>query len=228
MQKTEFDGTIRFGVFEVNPRTGELRSKGSRVKLQDQPLQVLLAVLEEPGEVVTREELRAKLWPADTFVDFDRELNAAVKRLRDALGDSAENQRFIETLPRHGYRFIAPTLAEAVRPKITDSRLRRWGLLLAGATVLLIVVALFAMDAGEPRSKILARFAAVPQIRSLAVLLLANLSGDPQQNHFADGMTDELIAELSRISSLRVISRTSVMQYQGEESPLLFQKPEAS
>src|SRR6516162_2856022 len=228
MQKTEPDGLVRFGVFELDARSGELRSKGSRVKLQDQPLQVLLAVLEKPGEVVTREELRAKLWPADTFVDFDRELNAAVKRLRDALGDSAENQRFIETLPRHGYRFIAPTLAEAVRPKITDSRLRRWGLPLAGATVLLIVVALFAMDAGELRSKILARFAAVPQIRSLAVLLLANLSGDPQQNHFADGMTDELIAELSRISSLRVISRTSVMQYQGEESPLLFQKPEAS
>ena len=100
MQKTEPDGLVRFGVFELDARSGELRSKGSRVKLQDQPLQVLLAVLEKPGQVVTREELRARLWPADTFVDFDHGLNAAVKRLRDALGDTAENPRYIETLPR--------------------------------------------------------------------------------------------------------------------------------
>ncbi len=97
---------IRFGTFEVDPRTGELRKSGLQVRLQDQPFQVLLALLARPGEVVTREELRAKLWPADTFVDFDHGLNAAVKRLRDALGDTAENPRFIETLPRHGYRFI--------------------------------------------------------------------------------------------------------------------------
>jgi DNA-binding winged helix-turn-helix (wHTH) protein/Tol biopolymer transport system component len=106
--KTEPNCLIRFGVFEVDPRTGELRSKGSRVKLQDQPLQILLALLEKSGEVVTREELRAKLWPADTFVDFDHGLNAAVKRLRDALGESAEKPIFIETLARRGYRFIAP------------------------------------------------------------------------------------------------------------------------
>jgi cholera toxin transcriptional activator len=99
---------IRFGVFEVDPRSGELRSKSSRLRLQEQPLQILLAVLEKPGEVVTREELCAKLWPADTFVDFEHGLNAAVKRLRDALGDTAENPRYIETLPRRGYRLIAP------------------------------------------------------------------------------------------------------------------------
>src|SRR5215469_1512262 len=97
------DHLIRFGVFELHTRTGELRSKRSRVKLQEQPLQVLLAVLEKPGEVITREELRARLWPTDTFVDFDHGLNAAVRRLRDALGDTAENPRYIETLPRHGY-----------------------------------------------------------------------------------------------------------------------------
>lgn len=108
MQKADAapDHLIRFGVFELHTPTGELRSKRSRVKLQDQPLQVLLAVLEKPGEVVTREELRAKLWAADTFVDFDHGLNAAVRRLRDALGDTAESPRYIETLPRRGYRFI--------------------------------------------------------------------------------------------------------------------------
>src|SRR5215467_9197949 len=99
---------LRFGIFEVNLQTGELRRKGQKVKLQDQPFQVLAALLERPGEVVTREELRSKLWPADTFVDFDHSLNAAIKRLRDALGESADTPVFIETLARRGYRFIAP------------------------------------------------------------------------------------------------------------------------
>jgi len=115
--KTEPNCLIRFGVFEVDPRTGELRSKGSRVKLQDQPLQILLALLEKPGEVVTREELRAKLWPTDTFVDFDHGLSAAVKRLRDALDDSAESPHFIETLPRRGYRFISTIVADTMNPE---------------------------------------------------------------------------------------------------------------
>jgi cholera toxin transcriptional activator len=109
---------IRFGTFEVNPQAGELRRDGARVKLQDQPFQVLLALLERPNDVVTREELRAKLWPADTFADFDHGLNAAVKRLRDALGDTAENPRFIETLSRRGYRFIAPVDSQAAPPPI--------------------------------------------------------------------------------------------------------------
>ena len=93
--------------FEVNLQTGELRQRGQKVKLQEQPLQVLAALLERPGELVTREELRSKLWPEDTFVDFDHSLNTAVKRLRDALGESAETPIFIETLARRGYRFIA-------------------------------------------------------------------------------------------------------------------------
>src|SRR5258707_7881996 len=99
---------IRFGAFEVNSQTGELRHKGQKIKLQEQPLQVLAALLERPGEIVTREELRSKLWPADTFVDFDHSLNAAIKRLRDALGESADAPVFIETLARRGYRFIGP------------------------------------------------------------------------------------------------------------------------
>src|SRR6478752_4315029 len=99
---------IRFSTFEVNLHTGELRQRGQKVKLQEQPLQVLIALLERPGKIVTREELRNKLWPEDTFVDFDHSLNAAIKRLRDALGESADAPVFIETLARRGYRFIAP------------------------------------------------------------------------------------------------------------------------
>jgi len=216
MQKTEPDGLVRFGVFELDARSGELRSKGSRVKLQDQPLQVLLAVLEKPGQVVTREELRARLWPADTFVDFDHGLNAAVKRLRDALGDTAENPRYIETLPRHGYRFIAAAVPDALPPERSHTSLKQWGWLLGVTAVLLVVGALVAVDGGGVRGRLLSRSAAQPQVRSLAVLPLANLSGDPEQEYFADGMTEQLIGELSQLSGLKVISRTSVMQYKGE------------
>jgi DNA-binding winged helix-turn-helix (wHTH) protein len=99
---------VRFGTFEVNFQTGELRQRGQKVKLQEQPLQVLAALLERPGEWLPWEELRKKLWPEDTFVDFDHSLNAAIKRLRDALGASADAPVFIETLARRGYRFIAP------------------------------------------------------------------------------------------------------------------------
>src|SRR2546430_2314132 len=101
-------GVIRFGVFEVDLPAGRIRRNGLRVHLQDQPFRVLAMLLERPGEVVTREAPRARLWPSDTFVDFDHGLNAAVKRLRDALGDSADTPVFIETLARRGYRFIAP------------------------------------------------------------------------------------------------------------------------
>src|SRR5437867_9969033 len=99
---------LRFGVFEVDVRSGELRKQGVRIKLQEQPFHVLAVLLQRPGEVVTREELRSQNWPADTFVDFDNSLNTAINKLREALGDSADNPRFIETLPRRGYRFIAP------------------------------------------------------------------------------------------------------------------------
>src|SRR3981189_3476481 len=98
----------RFGVFEVDLRSGELRKQGVRIKLEDTPFQLLTVLLQRPGEVVTREELRSQNWPADTFVDFDNSLNTAINKLREALGDSADNPRFIETLPRRGYRFIAP------------------------------------------------------------------------------------------------------------------------
>src|SRR3981189_3624721 len=112
---------IRFGNFELNLHTGELRRQGEKVKLQEQPLQVLAALLERPGEMVSREELRSKLWPADTFVDFDHSLNAAIKRLRDALGESADAPVFIETLARRGYRFIAPVNGSSASSVIEDT-----------------------------------------------------------------------------------------------------------
>jgi len=135
---------IRFGTFEVDQRAGELRRNGSRVKLQEQPFQVLIALLDRPGDVVTREELQKKLWPADTFVDFDHSLNAAIRRLREALGDSAENPRFVETVARRGYRFIAPVTgiaAPAELPKIEAAprRDRKW--LWAGAALLVALLA---------------------------------------------------------------------------------------
>src|SRR5262250_2325066 len=104
----DLNGILRFGVFAVDRKTGELRRNGVKVRLQDQPLQILLTLLERPGEVVSREELRSRLWPDDTFVDFEHSINTAVRRLRDALGDSAENPRFVETVARRGYRFLAP------------------------------------------------------------------------------------------------------------------------
>src|SRR5215470_1066752 len=165
MADTDQSRTVRFGLFEVDLRAGELRKNGVKIKLQDQPFRILVSLLRQPGEVVTREELRRELWPSDTFVDFDHSLNAAVKRLRDALDDSAENPRFIETLPRHGYRFITARTPEAIQPKRATSPLRRWGLPLVAA-VLLIAVAVFVLDVGGLRGKVLFRAAAQPQIRS--------------------------------------------------------------
>ena len=155
----------RFGAFELDLRARELRKRGVRIKLQDKPLQILALLLENPGSVVTREELRKHLWPAATFVDFDHGVNTAVNKLREALGESAENPKFIETLSRHGYRFIAGTpVSDRVR---------------------------------------------------LAVLPLDNLSGDPGEEPFVDGMTEELITQLAGFdpSRLGVIARTSIMRY---------------
>jgi len=209
---------FRFGAFAVDVRTGELTNAGQRTPLRDQPLQLLLALLERPGQLVTREELTRRLWPAETFVDFDRGLNKAMNHLREALSDSADHPQFIETLPRKGYRFIAPvtldaqdgeTAVEAAPPARTRSRL--W-LPTAAAFIAAIGVA-FAVDVGGVRRWIGGRPAAAPHIASLAVIPLDNLSGDPEQQYFADGMTDALITDLAKIGSLRITSRTSVMRY---------------
>jgi TolB-like protein/DNA-binding winged helix-turn-helix (wHTH) protein/Flp pilus assembly protein TadD len=232
-------GRVRFGIFEVDLRAGELRKHGLRVRLQEQPFKVLAMLLERSGEVVTREELQKKLWPADTFVDFDHGLNKVINKIREALSDSAENPRFVETVARRGYRFLAevkvadstpvhnPDLATQHRP--TGETGDRPGLLgeparpkhllssLAWKTsgcVLLLLAAAVATWQLHSRNR------PSPVIRSLAVLPLESLSSDASQDYFADGMTDELISNLGQISALRVISRTSVMAYKHASKPL--------
>jgi DNA-binding winged helix-turn-helix (wHTH) protein len=150
--QSQLPRVVRFGTFEVDVPTGELRKNGIKLKLQEQPFQVLCILLEHPGEVVTREELRSRLWPADTFVDFDHSLNAAVKRLRDALGESADAPVFIETLARRGYRFIATVVPNGLQREQSKSPLRQWVFLLVVAAPIVIVVALFVLDAGGLRS----------------------------------------------------------------------------
>ena len=226
---------IRFGVFEVDLRSGELRKHGLKVKLQVQPFQILTLLLERPGEVVTREELQARLWPANTFVDFDVGLNTAIKRLRDALGDTAHSPRYIETLPKRGFRFVAPVVKEDSRPgsaaqdaeqalmsglvtpastpKRAEPKVRM--LLIAISVLGAILVAVFG-------AKLWHRVAgtAPHPIRSIAVLPLENLSHDQDQEYFADGMTEALVTNLGKVGELRVISRTSVMRYKGTKKPL--------
>jgi TolB-like protein/DNA-binding winged helix-turn-helix (wHTH) protein/Tfp pilus assembly protein PilF len=214
---TQLPRVVRFGTFEVDVPAGELRKNGLKVKLQAQPFQVLCMLVERPGEVVTREELRSRLWPGNSYGDFDHGLNAAVKRLRDALGDDPDNPRFVETLPRNGYRFIATTVSDAIQPEESESPQRRWILPVVAAALIVVAAVLFVLNAGGLRNELFSRPLAQNQIRSLAVLPLTNLSGDPEQEYFADGMTEELITELSRIGSLKVISRTSVTQYKGEK-----------
>ena len=212
---------IRFGVFELDVRSGELRKQGLKTRLPPQSFQVLLMLLEARGDVVTRDALRRKLWAVDTSVDFDMGLGSAVKKLRDALGDSAENPRFVETLPRRGYRFIAaidppvradPEASAAPPPALPAAPSRRRRLTLVTAGLLVIV----ALAAGGWRLFRTTRAAPIP-IQSVAVLPLENLSGDRAQDYFADGMTDALITELAQIRGLRVISRTSVMPYRGTD-----------
>jgi len=210
----------RFGAFTLDARTGELTHAGRRTPLRKQPLQLLLALLEQPGELVTREELMSRLWSADTFVDFDRGLNKAVNYLREVLGDSAEHPRFIETLPRKGYRFVSPVTQDAQQLEQSapggappGSRLRGW--LAASAALVVAVGIAIGADIGGARTWMAGGRTTAPQLSALAVIPLENLSHDPEQEYFADGMTDALITGLAKIGSLRITSRTSVMRYKG-------------
>jgi TolB-like protein/DNA-binding winged helix-turn-helix (wHTH) protein/Flp pilus assembly protein TadD len=243
MEPSRHTSVVRFGNYEVSLRSGEVRRAGLRIKVQQQPLKLLEILLERPGEVVTREELRSRVWTDETFGDFDQAVNIAIAKLRSALGDSAENPRFIETLPKRGYRFIAevsvvgdnankrgPESAASPPPetgsvgKVEDPGLaisrtgpkRRWWPALLVIPASALVLSLVILSVWLFRSRV----RPPTGIRSLAVLPLDNLSGDASQNYFADGMTDELITDLAQISALRVISRTSVMAYKGARKPL--------
>jgi TolB-like protein/DNA-binding winged helix-turn-helix (wHTH) protein/Tfp pilus assembly protein PilF len=239
---------VRFGTYEVSLHSGEVRKSGLRIKVQQQPMKLLEILLERPGEVVSREELRGRVWTNESFGDFDQALNIAIAKLRTALDDSAENPRFIETLPKRGYRFIAdvsvvdtdphpkkPASPPGELPGSQEEKIGAGhGIQGAGLTIapvatkrplwptrrvilgvaLVLSLPILAIWLSRLRGR------APTGIRSLAVLPLENLSGDASQGYFADGMTDELITDLSQISALRVISRTSVMVYKGARKPL--------
>jgi TolB-like protein/Tfp pilus assembly protein PilF len=180
---------LHFDTFEVDLHSCELRNQGAKIRLQPQPFQLLALLLEHPGKMVTRKEIRQRLWSSDTFVDFEHSLNTSIKKLREALGEEAGTPRYIETLPRYGYRFIGK-VERIARPSVAGPRGRR-------------------------AAPVQAR-----QFESIAVLPLENLSSDPEQEYFADGLTDALITCLGKFAGLRVISRTSVMQYKGARKPL--------
>jgi TolB-like protein/DNA-binding winged helix-turn-helix (wHTH) protein/tetratricopeptide (TPR) repeat protein len=243
---SESVGPVRFGPFEVDLRAGELLKNGRRIRLQDQPLQVLAMLLEKPGEVVTREEVRKKLWPGDTFVDFDHGLNNAINRLREALSDSADAPRFIETLPRRGYRFIAevrsdtpasieesaqvtsaawgtpssvgaPESPAVVTTPLPLSKRQLKKLWLAAASIGITAAVILGVHFERERPF---RSSTAMKIQSVAVLPLENLSGDPSQEYFADGITDALTTYLAQMRGIRVISRTSAMHYKGTKKTL--------
>jgi TolB-like protein/DNA-binding winged helix-turn-helix (wHTH) protein/Tfp pilus assembly protein PilF len=223
---------LRFGVFEADLRSGEVTKHGKRLSLQEQPFRLLALLLERPGELLTREELHEKLWP-QTTVDFDHGLNKAVSKIREALGDSAENPRFIETVARRGYRFLADVTviggqlesrADALTARgdlgllgVTDVDTsprrppRAWGFFGGGLALVLAISLSWILYPWR---------SADATIHSLAVLPLENLSGDASQDYFVDGMTDELITHLGQINTLRVISRTSAMTYKNVHKPL--------
>jgi TolB-like protein/DNA-binding winged helix-turn-helix (wHTH) protein/Tfp pilus assembly protein PilF len=247
---------VRFGTYEVSLQSGEVRKAGVKIRVQQQPLKLLEVLLERPGEVVTREELRSRVWPNDSFGDFDQAVSIAIAKLRSALGDSAENPRYIETLPKRGYRFIAdvsfvdaeghvrrpesPTAdspgTDPVQqiqgnglavPPVTGSgpALQNPGLPIAPqrqwpTSRIILAVALAVSLAILSVFLFRSHGRAPTPIRSLAVLPLENLSGDASQKYFSDGMTDQLITDLAQISALKVISRTSVMVYEGARKPL--------
>jgi TolB-like protein/DNA-binding winged helix-turn-helix (wHTH) protein/Flp pilus assembly protein TadD len=240
MEPPRHTSVVRFGTYEVSLQSGEVRKAGVRIKVQQQPMKLLELLLERPGEVVTREELRSRIWPNEDFGDFDQAVNIAIAKLRSALGDSAENPRYIETLPKRGYRFIADVsvVDPAAHTRKSESaagdlpgtapgpKFQGAGLTVAPkrrlwptrrvivALVLVLSLPIVAVWLFRSRGR------GPTGIRSLAVLPLENLSGDASQNYFADGMTDELITDLAQISALRVISRTSVMVYKGARKPL--------
>jgi TolB-like protein/DNA-binding winged helix-turn-helix (wHTH) protein/Tfp pilus assembly protein PilF len=228
--------TIRFGPYEVRSLTRELYKRDRRLRLRPQPFQVLQTLLEHGCNVVTREELRQLLWPSDTFVDFEHGLNTSVKELRAALGDSATEPRYIETLPRLGYRIMVPVHVNGASssgpenlagesilgsPSLPLPTNRRWALFL---TVSIVLILAFAVSGAFLRSRSRSHSRGQPsnQRLMLAVLPFQNLTGDTAQEYFSDGLTEEMIAQLGRVEPdhLGVIARTSVMHYKNKRERL--------
>lgn len=207
---------VRFGTFQLDPKARELHKAGVKVRLQDQPFRVLALLVNRAGQVVTREELRQEIWPTDVYVAFDQGLNNAIRKVRDALGDSADNPRFVETIAKQGYRFLAPVNVVQTQP--SEQPLRQ-GLRSSRVAVLVGVVAAsgllalgyWAWHASDVRAR--------PPTEKviLAVLPFDNLSRDPEQEYFSDGLTEEMIAQLGKVNPerLSVISRGSVVKYKG-------------
>ena len=217
---------------------GELRKAGMRQKLPGQPFQVLQALLERPGEIITREELRQRLWPDNIFVDYELALKKAVNRLREVLGDSADSPHFIETIPRRGYRFIGTIAAPpsvpsdfAERPIVgavetaeahvggPKSETRKSRKLVGSVVLAGIATVLLWANADRLRTRIFAKSRSV-EIHSIAVLPLQNLSTDPREEYFSEGITEALTTDLAQISALRVISRTSSEHFKGSRETL--------
>src|SRR5271157_3133201 len=227
---------IRFGVFEADLRAGELRRKGVRVRLQDLPFRALTLLLSRPGEVITREEFRQALWPADVFVDFEQGISSAVMRLRDALSDSADNPVFIQTIERRGYRWIGPILNQTLEPVVQDrapaaepesrdftaryeigftpapkhgSQARLW----AAVAILAVLgpAGFFLWQWQKPRPA---------PISSIAVLPFDNLSAPSFDDAFSDGLTDEIAASVSHLDGVRVAGRRSAYVFKGKHDDL--------
>jgi len=208
---------LHFGIFQLDLKAGELHKAGVRVKLQDQPFRVLAMLVDRAGQVVTREELRKRVWPGNVYVDFDQGLNNAIKKVREALGDSADSPRFIETVARHGYRFLATVSSPPAQPLERRPRFRlvRYGPWIASAAALLAAAAYWtwhvpAMRAGPPAESV-----------TLAVLPFENLSLDPEQEFFSDGLTEEMTAQLAKLNPERLIVITpgSVAKYKRSSLP---------
>jgi TolB-like protein/DNA-binding winged helix-turn-helix (wHTH) protein/tetratricopeptide (TPR) repeat protein len=244
MGTSESAAPIRFGAFELDATNGELRKAGITLKIHPQPLQVLLLLTQHAGEVVTREQIREQLWGQNTFVDFEHGINFCIAQVRGTLGDNSEKPRYVETLARRGYRFIAPVTkgatpaaltaderiaerqpgelfpevanpagaAGTVRPPLAGVSTRKWKYSLAALSLVVITAAALGWQWRSRQGE--------PTIRSIAVLPLQNLSNDSEQEYFSDGMTDALITYLAQINSLKVISRTSSMQYKQTKKSL--------
>jgi len=214
---------VRFAEFEVDLRSGELRTNGTSAKLQPQPAKILALLVRRRGETVTRDEIVEEVWGAGTFVDYEGGLNFAIRQIRSALGDDAERPVYIETVPKRGYRFVAPVVGSAEVsvpiPEISPGSSRNWRgrVLKIAGTLLLAAIALLA----TPRSRhwLMGRAGNQP-ILSLAVLPFQNLSGDSSKDYFADGLTDELTTDLAEQTKIRVVSRSSVMRYKESRKPL--------